>query len=511
MDARMDVGRITNVAGDGINPVPGVWSCNFHALDPIRVANGLGYAVEILPNNLFVAGTRFEYTVKTCYAGGLDTFYHDDYNDPTDVENFEILPMMRDDGLGAAEWPCLIVADHFGTRGNWFERNSRRIRRHLDALGYDYDLYSKLAPSSGMMNGIARWAQNPGQVGGPGTDKWNWGSGLTLEQCVGYTYMILNTGDIYGEGIVEQDTDMLTSWLVLHTTDLLPRHLYVSGNQAARCLNAGVGWGTTFLTTVLCATMIPSPGHAYHLLTGDMTYCLPIQGIAGGAITCAPLGDPETFVIRQNACSRQLNVLGVSGAAGCGALAELEFAPLGPGGVDIAAVSNVISVAGGANYMSLIDGMDFCLIRDGTGGIWNCTAVDPGDGPLTSWLDCVLTGWMGYDKFTPCGPFMVVDVGDPGSFAPAVVTSLGQAYPNPMNPTATIKFSIGTSGKVSLRIFDVSGRVIRTLVDDVRDANEYSVTWDGKSDRGDRVASGVFFYQLDAPGFRSAKKIVILQ
>jgi flagellar hook assembly protein FlgD len=60
-------------------------------------------------------------------------------------------------------------------------------------------------------------------------------------------------------------------------------------------------------------------------------------------------------------------------------------------------------------------------------------------------------------------------------------------------------------------VFDVSGRVIRTLVDEAKTAGSFSVIWDGKNDGGERVASGVFFYQLNAPGSELNKKIVILQ
>jgi flagellar hook assembly protein FlgD len=82
-----------------------------------------------------------------------------------------------------------------------------------------------------------------------------------------------------------------------------------------------------------------------------------------------------------------------------------------------------------------------------------------------------------------------------------------------MNPTAKIVYTVGKSGRVWLRVFDASGRVIRTLVDQYLDARDkpYEVIWDGTNDRGQRVSSGVFLYQLEAAGYRSAKKIVILR
>jgi flagellar hook assembly protein FlgD len=104
-----------------------------------------------------------------------------------------------------------------------------------------------------------------------------------------------------------------------------------------------------------------------------------------------------------------------------------------------------------------------------------------------------------------------VNVNPNAGGVPPVVASLAQAYPNPMNPTATISYTVGAPGKVMLRVFDVTGRVIRTLVDETQATGRHAVIWDGSSDRGEKVASGVFFYQLEAPGFKGAKKIVILQ
>jgi flagellar hook assembly protein FlgD len=93
------------------------------------------------------------------------------------------------------------------------------------------------------------------------------------------------------------------------------------------------------------------------------------------------------------------------------------------------------------------------------------------------------------------------------------VNELYQAQPNPANPSARIRYTIAQKGHVQLRIFDVSGRLVRTLVDQVQDvaATPYERVWDGMNDQGQKVGSGVFFYQIDAPGFSSSKKLVILK
>lgn len=88
---------------------------------------------------------------------------------------------------------------------------------------------------------------------------------------------------------------------------------------------------------------------------------------------------------------------------------------------------------------------------------------------------------------------------------------VGQNFPNPFNPLTTISFSLAEPGRVVLRIFDVAGRPVRTLVDGWRDAQRYEVTWDGRDDTGRVVASGVYLYQLVAPGCAETKKMVLLR
>jgi hypothetical protein len=106
-----------------------------------------------------------------------------------------------------------------------------------------------------------------------------------------------------------------------------------------------------------------------------------------------------------------------------------------------------------------------------------------------------------------CGAVDVI----PSAGASSIITSLRRAYPNPMTPSTQIEYSIGVPGSARLRIVDVTGRVIRTLVDDDRDVGDYTAVWRGRNDRGERVASGVYFCQLEATGFNGSKKIVLLR
>ncbi len=77
-------------------------------------------------------------------------------------------------------------------------------------------------------------------------------------------------------------------------------------------------------------------------------------------------------------------------------------------------------------------------------------------------------------------------------------------YPNPFNPSTRIPFEINAGGpeKTSLAVYNIVGQRVRVLVDDVMQPGYYEVTWNGTNDRGERLESGVYFYQL-----KSGKKV----
>lgn len=83
--------------------------------------------------------------------------------------------------------------------------------------------------------------------------------------------------------------------------------------------------------------------------------------------------------------------------------------------------------------------------------------------------------------------------------------------PNPFNPLTTIRYDVREKGRVTLRIYDAAGRLVRTLFDGVNDAGSHSVTWDGRNNSGSAAASGIYFYRMAAPGFTRTRKMVLLR
>ncbi len=84
--------------------------------------------------------------------------------------------------------------------------------------------------------------------------------------------------------------------------------------------------------------------------------------------------------------------------------------------------------------------------------------------------------------------------------------NLAQNYPNPFNPTTTIAFQIPSNSRVVLKIYNILGKEVATLVDGMKEAGKYNVTFNGSN-----LASGVYFYQLNAGNFVSTKKLILMK
>jgi hypothetical protein len=89
--------------------------------------------------------------------------------------------------------------------------------------------------------------------------------------------------------------------------------------------------------------------------------------------------------------------------------------------------------------------------------------------------------------------------------------ALNQNYPNPFNPTTTISFSMPQRENVRVEVYDILGKLVRTIVDKEVAAGNYSVVWEGNDQGGAKVASGMYFYRIQAGSFSSVKKMLMLK
>jgi MFS family permease len=104
------------------------------------------------------------------------------------------------------------------------------------------------------------------------------------------------------------------------------------------------------------------------------------------------------------------------------------------------------------------------------------------------------------------------DAGPPtgiGGPASAPGLRIAQPVPNPFSVSARVAFHVPEQGAVSLVVYDVQGRSVKTLARGSHPAGDYEATWDGKDERGRRVASGVYFLRLEQGGALVSRKIVL--
>jgi hypothetical protein len=84
-------------------------------------------------------------------------------------------------------------------------------------------------------------------------------------------------------------------------------------------------------------------------------------------------------------------------------------------------------------------------------------------------------------------------------------------YPNPFNPETVIKFNLPQASPVTLKVYNVLGQAVNTLLDEPLSAGSHSVSWNGKNAQGHDVASGVYFYRISAGGYESIEKMTLMR
>ena len=107
-------------------------------------------------------------------------------------------------------------------------------------------------------------------------------------------------------------------------------------------------------------------------------------------------------------------------------------------------------------------------------------------------------------EYAPCG--LQVGVGDPGSTPAAAV--LLQSLPNPFRSRTVIAFDLPAPGPVRLRVFDLQGRLVKTLVEENLLAGRYSIPWQGDDAQENPAGPGVYFYRLETPTFEATRKSI---
>ncbi|MBK7380928.1 MAG: T9SS type A sorting domain-containing protein [Ignavibacteriales bacterium] len=126
--------------------------------------------------------------------------------------------------------------------------------------------------------------------------------------------------------------------------------------------------------------------------------------------------------------------------------------------------------------------------------------------------------WSGFDSSNVCyqtlkwfGIDIVTDVNDDSHSSIPKEFSLNQNYPNPFNPSTKISWQSPVGSWQTLKIYDVLGNEVATLVDEYKPAGRYEVEFDSHSDKGQNLSSGVYFYQLKAGDFIQTRKMIFIK
>jgi hypothetical protein len=458
---------------------------------------------EILPDHILTPGARVDYFIAARYLpgdprnpGGECQWYVTPDTTGGRYHEIEILPS----SMGAdTSWNCTLYVDHKDDRSLFDQQlEEAGLTASLgsgsnNAEGTRYDRFDNETPSSGQLS-----------FGRPIQTEY----GATITQTFAYKNIVWHSAALSSVQLTDEDANILGPWLTLRGVGT-DRRFWGSGSGLATSMN-GSGEPSTvnFMLTVLgvirtCDTIrnvnCPNPSAL------DSTFCLPTSAVGGSAFaTTTPTN------VRGNGCPdlESFDLLNRNVAV-LTTLGQLNYVK---GGVNrnFASVTNhnVIDV----DYKTVLDGFAVGRART-TPASPNIAVLCTVTGASTARTDNVLD-W--FASSLSCKiPSGIVDVPDLGSPKPPQFrAALGNAYPNPMNPTTRIQFTNGTeNGRVTVAIFDVTGRLVKNLVDGNMSAGVHEVVWDGTFEDGQSAPSGMYFYKMigDNGAFSASKKLVMMK
>jgi hypothetical protein len=286
----------------------------------------------------------------------------------------------------------------------------------------------------------------------------------------------------------QDDVAICEDFLTYGANELTPRGIWVQGDGFVEG-NTGVDAAHTAFLTNYLAVSLRDP--SYYALSGS-TVRFP------DLIPTSVINSTGTLYSVENSCLWTNDVLDVN-AGVFGATAATYYQNLGAAG---AYVSGVYAPSSTSHpYVSLLDGFDMFNLRSRHGG----NTV----GRLQYFMDVLVNVFGSVCPFTPA-PTVSVPTNTARN-----IDFLGNVWGNPMvaGGKAMVHFGLAKSDRVEVKVYDVTGRLVRSLADRNFQAGEHSLTWDGTNDQGQVVSRGVYFTQVKFIGSRfvDAKKVTVLK
>ncbi len=430
------------------------------------------YCVD-LNDSLFTRGYEIQYYFTACTNAGVESAAPRYARSGPPYYEFTCLPTMNSN--------VLFVDDADG-RGSF--RGTVEDYWNATFPGIFYpdrqpDRYDVNAPSSGLSNG-------------PGSRAWNAVlTGNGMGDWEGYYTIVWDSGDLWTYTICDgtddksDDISMLIDWMDLsgHRTGL-----WVCGDNIAYELHTLNHWGGAALMQTWCGMDYEADSYL------DVTGGLADGGIASPLIT----GDADLGLFIHGGFPDSWYAFG-----GCPIINRFDVIkkmltgktaatyPVYNSTVQPAAVGNRTLNTGGFDVRTLWFGFSYQYVRD-----------DVSITPLDRFhIARDVFAWMQY--YVPYAS--VLDENVPRAY------KLSQNFPNPFNPRTSIEFDMKEKGLVTVRVYNVAGQLVRSLIDGVKDAGAYSVTWDGTNNLGVEVGSGIYFSKMETREYSATKKLVLLR
>ncbi len=475
------VGEKPDITGSILEGTYGSWvatagSWDIFLCEPARTGDKHTIVPEMymfdLNDSLFTRGYMIEYYFKA------EDLNHETSTLPSSAEEadgnrfeFTCLPTLN-------EIPGVLFCDDFDGRGGTFEG---AVQTYFEAAfevvipaGTSMpDRYDTRGPSSGVSNGIGAYVK---------------ADGPTSIFCIAYEKVIHDSGDLDSQTISEgtessdksNDAQLLVNWMdnSNHRVGLL-----VMGDQVAYDLSWSATAVAISLTGEHCGVVLDA--NSYYDETG---------GLGGGGVI-SPLITSVTGVGRPYTGMVDYYIAG-----GCPIINDFD----------------ILEKTNFGDYALRFDSVGTDYV-----GIYT-DQLNPGDFPQrTVWVGHSIHVMRNAVNGTPIRSEFVKRTFDFFENETSIdytdtelpkVYSLEQNFPNPFNPSTTIKFTLPVKGHVSLKIYNVAGQLVKTMQDGVMDVGSHDLTWDGSNNLGTSVASGVYFYKINAgDNYENMKKMVLLR
>ncbi len=335
-------------------------------------------------------------------------------------------------------------------RAAWYSA----LRNNDLTVGENCDVYDTSAPWSALGNGLGQRA--------------------TPAQLAGYSIILYSSGSYYSEVMTEADAWLISQWLQMED-----KHLFATGDNFLSQLNLTSAFtqqvlAETFGLQVLNSNIRPmihnqsssvvrvDDGNpvfeadnswlAYGGCPGFKSFdaVVPLEGAQRLASFTNPQGNPDYNYSAATLCQNQ------------GTVISLPFA--------------------------------FEFVRTDPGSEGNSFGMSARSYLLRQVLD----------NFGQEIPYIIADT-------PGLETLQAVNHPNPFNPNTTIEFMMPRDGRLSIKVFDMRGNLVKTLLDEQHDAGAGQVMWNGTNGQGGEVSSGVYFYEVRAGGEVRVQKMALVK